>query len=81
MKDLVPNGLRPTFPAAIKQSIKNLIEKCWSQNPTDRPTFEEIFHKLAFNIEDNESQNSYDEYYLDGVNIDRLRRRKRPLVC
>lgn len=72
MKDLVPNGLRPTFPAAIKQSIKNLIEKCWSQNPTDRPTFEEIFHKLAFNIEDNESQNSYDEYYLDGVNIDRL---------
>lgn len=72
LKDLVPNGLRPTFPAAIKQSIKNLIEKCWSQNPTDRPAFEEIFYKLAFNIEDNESQNSYDEYYLDGVNIDRL---------
>lgn len=23
------------------------MEKCWSSNPKDRPSFEEIFNKLA----------------------------------
>ena len=39
-------GYRPNFNKAIPQSYKNLIEKCWSEDPKDRPTFEQIVDKL-----------------------------------
>ena len=43
---------RPKFKVPIKESIQELIERCWSENPKNRPTFEEIFNKLAFNEEE-----------------------------
>ena len=38
---------RPTFKIPIKHSIKKLIEQCWSKDPRERPTFEEIYAKLS----------------------------------
>lgn len=37
-------GERPLFSAdAIPTAMKNLITRCWSQNPADRPSFDKIF--------------------------------------
>lgn len=40
------NGERPPFPPNIPSNMKELIEQCWSQHPSERPTFDEIFEKL-----------------------------------
>lgn len=48
---IVKDDFRPTFNSPIKHSFRQLIERCWSKDPNERPTFEEIFNKLAFNIE------------------------------
>lgn len=86
LRDKVLNGYRPKFTASIKKSFRRLIERCWSKDPNERPTFEEIFNKLAFNI-DNSVYDIYDEvteeekkdgeieddenkYYLENVDID-----------
>jgi serine/threonine protein kinase len=37
---------RPTIPTSIHRSIRRLIEKCWSVNPDERPTFDEILTEL-----------------------------------
>ena len=59
---IVRYRFRPKFLDPIKESIKNLIEQCWSSNPDERPSFKEIFNKLA-----------YDEnYYIDDVDIEQI---------
>lgn len=72
-------NLRPSFEGCeVKQSHKELIEKCWSSSPKERPTFEEIFNKLAYNIEesiygcyndDDDGDDGY-KYYLNNVDVD-----------
>ena len=42
----IQQGNRPEFDHPIPSSYKNLIEKCWAQNPSLRPTFDEILDKL-----------------------------------
>lgn len=42
-------GNRPQFKAPIPECIKKLIEKCWADNPNDRPTFDEIVEELTTN--------------------------------
>ncbi|KAK8836227.1 hypothetical protein M9Y10_039859 [Tritrichomonas musculus] len=64
---MINNKIRPTFIYPVKQSIRDLIEKCWSEDPNDRPTFEYIFNKLA-NL-DNKDVDDPDSYFLDGVEI------------
>lgn len=71
MKVLSEN-YRPEFKVPIKKSIKELIEKCWSSDPNERPTFDEIFNRLAFNIEESvydvfENDDDTPKYYLDDV--------------
>ena len=39
-----------------------MILKCWSEDPDERFTFDEIFNKLAFDK----------EYLLDGVDTEKL---------
>ena len=61
----------------MKKSIQNLIEKCWSNNPNERPTFEDLFKKLAYNedsedevlisTDENEDIEDENKYYLEGV--------------
>jgi hypothetical protein len=38
--------VRPELPKGIHRSIRNMIQRCWSKNPDDRPTFDEIFDTL-----------------------------------
>lgn len=37
---------RPELTPEIPQAYKNLIERCWSQNPEERPSFSEIVSEL-----------------------------------
>ena len=79
---VVQENFRPIFDFPVKDSIKNLIKRCWSKNSNERPTFEELFNKLAFNDENwiidvyegNENENEYDisKYFLDGVNSEEI---------
>lgn len=63
------DDLRPEFPSdvVIKESLKNLMEKCWSTDPNDRPTFKDLFNKLAFNEGGKEN-----EYYLDNIDLEKV---------
>ena len=79
---VVNENMRPKFDIPLKPSIQKLIEKCWSKNPRERPTFEEIFKKLAYNIDSSdddiyEGSNEEEEedgykYYLDDVDVDEI---------
>ena len=71
--NVVNMDYRPKFndKTSVKDSIMKLIMKCWAKNPKERPTFEELYSKLAFNIEDplgeDTSQMESNKYYLDYV--------------
>lgn len=49
----VQGSLRPKFNPNVKisEKMKALIERCWSQNPFDRPSFAEIFLLLSNDFE------------------------------
>ncbi|KAK8886585.1 hypothetical protein M9Y10_042049 [Tritrichomonas musculus] len=42
----VENGKRPEISDIVPDCYRELIEKCWSQSPDDRPTFSEIVDVL-----------------------------------
>lgn len=70
----IRKGLRPTFDPSdsINPNFKEMIESCWSHDPKDRPTFEEIFEKLSLRNR-NEMNESLDNCYcFDGVDEDDL---------
>jgi hypothetical protein len=41
------HGWRPNIPSEVFEVSKRLIERCWSENPENRPTFEEILQILV----------------------------------
>ena len=41
--------------------MKDLIEKCWSQDPKERPSFDEIFEKLSTDFSYSEETVDEDE--------------------
>lgn len=45
----VGNGIIPQIPDSFTKFSKSLIEKCWSKNAADRPSFDEIFDLLKAN--------------------------------
>ena len=49
--NLIQQKQRPKFNKEIPAAYKDLIERCWSQDPRDRPTFEEIMKELKTNHE------------------------------
>ena len=57
------NCIRPKFNKQIPLCYKLLIEKCWSQDPKERPTFENILNELETNS----------EFITDDVNEDEYR--------
>lgn len=59
MFEVVLNGIRPILPDYISKPCQNLIERCWSEDPHERPTFDEIaeFLKNNPNLINNENLN------------------------
>eukprot|EP00727_Mastigamoeba_balamuthi_P014857 m51a1_g9998 putative map3k delta-1 protein isoform 2 (160) ;mRNA; r:61180-61928 len=41
-------ALRPRLPDSVPESVKDLIHKCWSQNPQLRPTFKDVIALPVF---------------------------------
>lgn len=62
----VLKGERPKTDS-VPISFKRLIERCWNAQADERPTFIEIYQKLAFNKKDDIMDNS--NYYLDNVDV------------
>lgn len=60
--------LNENHPQFFNESIRKLIEECLFENPNERPTFEEIFNKLAFSNE----QQKEKSFYLDNVDVNEL---------
>lgn len=44
-------SIRPDLNYSIPDFYRRLIEKCWSQDPIKRPTFDEITHEMKSNSE------------------------------
>lgn len=46
---ILTHNLRPKFDYdyPIKETLKSLIEQCWSEDPKCRPTFTKNFEKLC----------------------------------
>ena len=40
---------RPSIPPEVPEPYKKLIESCWADNPSDRPTFDNILKQLTEN--------------------------------
>jgi len=41
-------GLRPTIPKHTNPKLVELLEKCWKQDPAERPDFSEILQILRY---------------------------------
>lgn len=48
-KQVVLNNKRPKFEYPIHDCYQKLIKDCWSANPENRPSFDEIIHELETN--------------------------------
>lgn len=61
----VKNGYRPEFKTPIGKSYQNLIERCWSQDLNERPTFDQIVEELKNDrgfITENVNKEEYYKY-------------------
>ena len=79
LKKVTKEEIRPKLDFPLKNGFQLLIEKCWSKNPRERPTFEEIFCKLSMTenleiseIEDENDYFSFKNYCLDDVDYEEL---------
>ena len=46
----VSDGGRPKFTRDIPVKMRSFIKKCWSQDPDERPSFDEIFNELSTDL-------------------------------
>jgi serine/threonine protein kinase len=46
VRKLIREGNRAEIPQTVPRNVRKLIKRCWSQNPEQRPTFEEVFGHL-----------------------------------
>lgn len=70
IQNKIRNGVRPKFDFPILKAYQELIEKSWSQNPENSPTFDEITQELRTNpsfITDSINKETYQNYinYID----------------
>lgn len=76
LQKIVNEKYRPEFKGPVKDYLKELIVKCWADDPKERPTFDEIYKKLSFNMEESvydvfEDDTEY-KFYLDDVDSDEV---------
>jgi len=50
INNVVKNDNRPLIPGICSSELKTLIKKCWSRNPKDRPTFQNIIVEFSTGI-------------------------------
>jgi serine/threonine protein kinase len=50
VEDDVIKGVRPTIPANVPVAFRELMGHCWSQQPEERPTFEQILRRIPSEI-------------------------------
>ena len=48
---LVIQGKRPEFSKPVPEAYEDLMQRCWSPMPSNRPTFDEILNELRTNRE------------------------------
>lgn len=62
----VKSGDRPKFDEGFPTKMEALISRCWSQLPSDRPTFKQIFEELS-------SVTQFTDYMEEAVDEDAFR--------
>ena len=62
---VVNENYRPQFIYPIKQEFKDLIELCWSGDPNNRPSFNEIFNFLSKNFLEDVDVEEVNNYIYD----------------
>lgn len=71
--EVIANRCRPEFKRPIPEVYKQLIEKCWSDDPNERPSFNSIVKELRNNpdfITDKVNKTEFRDYvkYIDQFN-------------
>ena len=61
LQERVVSGQRPEIPAYVNPLWEELIQQCWSQYPSERPTMREVVDTIVSNR---------DEFMLDGCDTD-----------
>lgn len=61
------NGGRPKFTKGVNEKMRNLLSKCWDNDPNERPSFKEIFQMLSsdFSYFDEKIDKKEVQNYLD----------------
>ena len=69
----VMSGYRPKFTSNVPEKMQELIKKCWSDKPIDRPSFDEIFETLSsdFSYSDEPVDEDEIEEYITTLNDER----------
>eukprot|EP01118_Nematostelium_gracile_P006481 TRINITY_DN2083_c0_g3_i1.p1 TRINITY_DN2083_c0_g3~~TRINITY_DN2083_c0_g3_i1.p1 ORF type:complete len:463 (+),score=107.51 TRINITY_DN2083_c0_g3_i1:68-1390(+) len=59
------NGKRPTIPSTTPDAIKDLLERCWNQEPEERPNCTQLLKELETLFEDYQNNvNRWDQVKL-----------------
>lgn len=72
----VTEGYRPKFPEFVPKKMQDLITKCWSFKPSERPSFDEIYDELSKDftligeIVDEDEIKNFLSYINNQVNIE-----------
>lgn len=76
--EAVRNGQRPAFEES-SDKMRDLIQKCWNENPALRPSFVEICEQIESGLWVFEGTDmNYLEKFIQDAKLEEKRRRKRP---
>lgn len=62
-------GYRPKFTKNVTKKMKNLLSRCWDENISERPTFDEIYKLLStdFSYFDDDVDEDEINQYIDDI--------------
>ena len=65
----VRKDIRPSLPDDIPENMQDLLQRCWSQDPKERPSFNEVFQLLSsdFSYSPEDVDNDEIENYLEMI--------------
>lgn len=65
LRKFVQDGKRPIIPDDVPEGWRKLIEECWSQDPTDRPTMQDVVDRCEELALDNIDESEFNEYLTE----------------